>query len=165
MRRTPKQTLNKSVREHLTFGLITNASQRCRSQWRHRVCFNYHESFDGIFKLFNAGVGKMLVLFLHLNVPVLIVSRNCASPGFNINAEYPMTFEKKPLHCKGLNGTDTFISFYTISASIIVIIFNQIHTNLWGWQCWCHLWRFETGQGFAGYGKYLPFSAQQVSYK
>lgn len=71
--------------------------------------FNYHESFDGIFNLFNAGVGKVLVLFLHLNMPGLIVCRNRASPGFNIYTEYSMSLKKTYHFIGGLNGSDTFI--------------------------------------------------------
>lgn len=52
--------------------------------------FFYHDSFEGIFSLLDAGVGKVLVLFFHLHVPVLVVSGHCASPGFHVHAEDPL---------------------------------------------------------------------------
>lgn len=53
----------------------------------------YHDSFKGIFNLLNASIGQVVVLFLHLQVPVLFVSRHCASPGFHIDAEDPLAFQ------------------------------------------------------------------------
>lgn len=50
----------------------------------------YRDSFEGIFSLLDAGVGKVLVLFFHLHVPVLVVSGHCASPGFHVHAEDPL---------------------------------------------------------------------------
>lgn len=57
--------------------------------------FFYHDSFEGIFKLLNAGIGKVLVLFFHLHMPVLVVSGHCSSPGFHIYAEDPLALGKK----------------------------------------------------------------------
>lgn len=57
--------------------------------------FYYHDSFKGIFSLLNAGIGKVLVLFFQLHVPVLVVYRHCASPEFYINAEDPMAYAQK----------------------------------------------------------------------
>lgn len=54
--------------------------------------FFYHDSFEGIFNLLNASIGKILLLLLHLHVPVVGASRHCASPGFYIHAEDPLAF-------------------------------------------------------------------------
>lgn len=57
--------------------------------------FFYHDSFEGIFNLLNVGIGKISVLFFHLDMPVLVVSGHCASPGFYIYAEDPMALVKQ----------------------------------------------------------------------
>lgn len=55
----------------------------------------YHDCFEGIFNLFNAGVGEVLVLIFTLHMPVSVVSRHCTSPGFYIYAEDPLALVKK----------------------------------------------------------------------
>lgn len=69
--------------------------QDCISTFQLNVfVFFYHDCLEGIFKLLNAGIGKVLVLFFHLHVPVLVVCRHYASPGFHIYAEDSMAFVK-----------------------------------------------------------------------
>ncbi len=84
-------TLDTSVPDSLTFRFSWwhfNISAKC-------VFFFYHDSFEGIFNLLDAGIGKVLVLFFHLHMPVLVVSWHCASPGFYIYAEYPLALVKR----------------------------------------------------------------------
>jgi len=47
---------------------------------------------DGVLHLLDAGVGEALVFLPELHVPGLLVGRNCASPGFQVQAEHPLAF-------------------------------------------------------------------------
>lgn len=59
------------------------------------VVLFYHNSFEGIFNLLNAGVGKVLALLFHKHMPVLIVCRHRACPGFYVYAEDSMALRKQ----------------------------------------------------------------------
>lgn len=85
----------------------------------------YHDSSEGIFSLLNAGIGKILVLFFHLHLPVLVVSGHYASPGFYIYAEDPLALVKsKERHywrytdSEELNNTPYTVEIFFLKASV-----------------------------------------------
>lgn len=98
-------TLDTSVPDSLTFrfsGWYFNILAKC-------VFFFYRDSFEGIFNLLNAGIGKVLVLFFHLHMPLLVVSGHCASPGFYIYAEDPMALVKNQKNNNNITPSEDLV--------------------------------------------------------
>lgn len=108
------------------FGSHNGLSDEC-------ICifFFYHNSFEGIFNLLNAGVGKVLALLFHKHMPVLIVCRHRASPGFYVYAEDSMALRKQTPRW----DPNTFICWIAIfkryqPATITMLMSSLV---LWSW--------------------------------